>query len=184
MFNDKNEYVTLLRDVDATQVPMGTKATLKKGYRGQITQALGGNFTILYHGNLFQIDKKDAEAIGKKIEEEAAPLPINPNGNVNEDSIWDVMKTCYDPEIPVNIVELGLIYSCEISSLDDGGTEVNIKMTLTAPGCGMGHIIAEEVNQKIMNISGVSEVHVELVWDPPWNQMMMSESARLHLGML
>jgi probable FeS assembly SUF system protein SufT len=184
MFHDQNEYITLERDVPATQIPMGTKVTLKEGDRGQITQALGGSYTLLLHGNLFRIDGKDADAIGKSVEVEADAESESSNGEVNEEAVWDVMKSCYDPEIPVNIVELGLIYTCEFSEMEESGTKVDVKMTLTAPGCGMGQILSEEVKQKIMGISGVSDVQVELVWDPPWDQGMMSESARLHLGLL
>ena len=184
MFHDHNEYVTLQRDVEATQIPMGTEVTLRKGERGQITQALGGSYTLLLHGNLFRIDGTDADAIGKTVEDETVAAQNTDNGEVNEDAVWDAMKTCYDPEIPINIVELGLIYSCEFSKPEKGGTKVDVKMTLTAPGCGMGQIIADEVHQKIMGIAGVTDVHVELVWDPPWDQGMMSEAARLHLGLL
>ncbi len=184
MFHDQNEYITLERDVEATQIPMGTNVTLTEGDRGQITQALGGSYTILLHGNLYRIDGKDADSIGKSVKIEADAESEITNGVVNEEAVWDVMKSCYDPEIPVNIVELGLIYSCEFSEMEESGTKVDVKMTLTAPGCGMGQILAEEVHQKIMGISGVADVHVELVWEPPWDQGMMSESARLHLGLL
>lgn len=136
------------------------------------------------HGNLFRIDGTDADAIGKKVELEDDSAQELFNGEVDEKAVWDAMSSCYDPEIPTNIVDLGLIYSCEFSKPEGDGTLVNVKMTLTAPGCGMGQILADEVHQKIMAIPGVSDVHVELVWDPPWDQSMMSEEARLHLGLL
>ena len=179
-----DEQVTLERDVEAITIPFGSKTTLKKGEVGQITQALGSSYTVMIGGNLFRIDGKDADAIGKEVLDITDKANEKDNGDINEQAVWDVMKTCYDPEIPVNIVDLGLIYSCEFNSMDNGSTMVEIKMTLTAPGCGMGPVIADEVKQKVNGIPGVGDVNLELVRDPPWDQSMISEAARLQMGLL
>ena len=134
-------------------------------------------------GNLFRIDGKDADAIGKEQTEEIKKTDNSKDVEINEKAVWDVMKTCYDPEIPVNIVDLGLIYSCEFKTKDNGNKLVDIKMTLTAPGCGMGPVIADEVKQKLLSLSGAKAVEVELVWEPQWNQDMMSDAAKLQLGL-
>ena len=139
---------------------------------------------ILIGGNLFRIDGKDADSIGKEALEELDKSDEKENGHLNEQAVWDAMKTCYDPEIPVNIVDLGLIYSCEFNIMDNNSTLVEIKMTLTAPGCGMGPVIADEVKQKVNGVPGVGDVKLELVWDPPWDQSMISEAARLQMGLL
>jgi probable FeS assembly SUF system protein SufT len=130
-----------------------------------------------------RIAGKDADALGIETEkkESASGAPAGP---VNENEIWEQMKTCYDPEIPVNIVDLGLIYDCKVSPHPDGGSMVDIKMTLTAPGCGMGPAIAADVDQKVRSVPGVTDVNVEVVWDPIWNQSMMSDAARLQLGLM
>ena len=184
MHSDTDEQVIIERDCEATLIPFGNKITLKKGEEAHITQALGGSYTLMMRGNLVRIESKDADAIGKIPEVQPWVEEIENDGLVDEKAVWDAMKTCYDPEIPVNIVDLGLIYSCEISNEDGVGSSVAIKMTLTAPGCGMGDMIATEVRQKIEGIQGTSDVNVELVWDPPWDQSMITESARLQLGML
>jgi len=175
-----NEAITLTRDVDAYIVPSGDKVTLLSGNVVRITQALGGNYTILANGNMVQITAENADALGFEVEKKPEPETDN---DFTENLVWDQLKTCYDPEIPVNIVELGLIYDLDTSENDDGKT-VNIKMTLTAPGCGMGPVIADEVDRKVKGINGVQYVNVELVWEPQWNQNMMSEAAKLELGML
>jgi probable FeS assembly SUF system protein SufT len=138
----------------------------------------------MIRGNLVRIEGVDADAIGKIPEVQPWLEETQSDGRVNEKAVWEAMKTCYDPEIPVNVVDLGLIYSCEISDDDNGGSLVAVKMTLTAPGCGMGDMIATEVKQKIEGVPGASEAKVELVWDPPWDRDMINESARLQLGML
>ena len=181
MYSDIDEQVILERDCEATLIPFGNKITLKKGEEGHITQALGGSYTVMIRGNLVRIEGSDADAIGKIqpwLEE------TNTDGRVNEKAVWEAMKTCYDPEIPVNVVDLGLIYSCKISEEKNGGSNVEVKMTLTAPGCGMGDMIATEVKQKIEGVPGSNIVTVELVWDPPWDREMINEAARLQLGML
>ena len=184
MHSDIDEQVILERDCEATLIPFGNKITLKKGEEAHITQALGGSYTLMIRGNLVRIESKDADAIGKIPEVQPLVEEKENGGRADEKAVWDAMKTCYDPEIPVNIVDLGLIYSCEISNESEGGSSVAIKMTLTAPGCGMGDMIATEVKQKIEGIQGTSDVNVELVWDPPWDRSMITESARLQLGML
>jgi len=174
-----NEAIRLLRDVDANMVPSGDEVKLLAGNLVRITQALGGNYTILINGNMVQISAANADALGFKIEENSESE--EPKGDI-EQQIWDQLKTCYDPEIPINIFELGLIYGLDISDTNEGKS-VNIKMTLTAPGCGMGPMIAGEVERKVQAIEGVEEVLVELVWEPQWNRDMMSEAAQLELGM-
>ncbi len=177
------EVVTFSRDCGATMIPSGSKGKIIKGEHGIITQSLGGSYTVAVNGNLYRIEGADADAIGKEIVEEKQEASGNEQ-EVDEHAVWDALRTCYDPEIPVNIVDLGLIYSCDFSKTESGGTLVDVSMTLTAPGCGMGPILAEEVEQKLLGVSGVSEVKVDLVWDPPWGQDMMTEAARLQLGLL
>jgi len=183
MYRSDNEPVTLTRDVDAIIVPAGVNVKLRQGQQGFITQALGGSFTIYVEGNLFRIAGEDADAIGK----EPPVRPELPPGATEEDVrrlVWDQLKSCYDPEIPINIVDLGLIYDCEVSRNDDGSRNVDVRMTLTAPGCGMGDFLAQDVKDRIEAIPTIREARVEIVFDPPWNQSMMSEAARLETGML
>jgi len=183
MYRSDNEPVTLTRDVDAIIVPAGVNVKLRQGQQGFITQALGGSFTIYVEGNLFRIAGKDADALGK----EAADVPHLPP-NASDDDVrelaWTQMKTCYDPEIPINIVDLGLVYSCDVRTEDDGDRIIDVKMTLTAPGCGMGDVLVQDVRDKVEIIPTVKRADVELVFDPPWNQSMMSEAARLQTGMM
>jgi len=178
----ENEPVTLARDVDAVIVPAGINVKLRTGQSGFITQALGGSFTVYVEGNLFRVAGKDADALGKA----AAEIPALPPDAGDEDVrtlVWSQMKTCYDPEIPINIVDLGLVYSCEVRSELDGRV-VSIEMTLTAPGCGMGEVLVQDVREKVEIIPTVKRADVELVFDPPWNQSMMTEAARLQTGMM
>jgi len=172
------ESIRLLRDVDAYMVPSGDEVKLLAGNVVRITQALGDNFTVVMNGNMVQIRSENADALGIEVKEQEK---TEPSGGI-EKQIWDQLKTCYDPEIPVDIVELGLIYDL---SLEDGktGKKVSIKMTLTAPGCGMGPVIADEVDRKVNGLDGVEDVSVELVWEPMWTREMMSEAAQLELGM-
>ena len=172
------ESIRLLRDVDAYMVPSGDEVKLLAGNLVRITQALGGNYTVIMNGNMVQIRAENADALGIEVKEQEK---TEPSGDI-EKQIWDQLKTCYDPEIPVDIVELGLIYDL---SLEDGnaGKKVSIKMTLTAPGCGMGPVIADEVDRKVNGLDGVEDVSVELVWEPMWTRDMMSEAAQLELGM-
>ncbi|MBL7014616.1 MAG: putative Fe-S cluster assembly protein SufT [Candidatus Marinimicrobia bacterium] len=172
--------IKLTRDVEANLVPSGDPITLIKGELVRITQALGGNYTVLVSGNMAQIRDENADALGIiSPKDSSTGIKDQP---FSKQMVWEQMKTCYDPEIPVNVVDLGLIYGCEISNMDDGKL-VAIQMTLTAPGCGMGHIIADEVKRKVNGIQGVEDVSVELVWEPQWNRDMMTEEARLELGL-
>ena len=177
-----NELIKVSRDCDAILIPGGEKVVLVEGTHIRITQALGGDYTVYVNGNLLKVSGKDSDAIGIK-NDIAKENVLEKNTEVNEDRIWDVLKTCYDPEIPVNIVDLGLIYDMKLDKKIDGIT-INIKMTLTAPGCGMGPVIAQDVEDKLMDLATVNRVIVDLVWEPVWNQAMMTDAARLELGML
>ena len=179
------EMVALERDVEASIVPSGTRVTLEKGESVTITQSLGGTFTVVVNGNMFRIDGQDADALGKEAVTSSAEQVGRAGTEEDlEKQVWDQMKTCYDPEIPVNIVDLGLIYDCHIENLESDSNKVNVKMTLTAPGCGMGPAIQADVENKILCVETVDEVDVELVWEPIWGREMMSEAARLELGMM
>lgn len=183
MFGHTNEPVTLERDVKAVIIPAGEELVLREGTHGFITQALGGSFTVYVEGNLFRIAGADADALGK----EPVPPPAIPDDATDDDIeavIWQQLKTCYDPEIPINVVDLGLIYRCEVTSRPDGQRSVSVDMTLTAPGCGMGEILVQDAQEKIAVIPTVADVQVELVFDPPWNQSMMSDEARLQTGLM
>lgn len=164
-------------------VPSGDLVNMPAGQVGYITQALGGSFTVFVEGNLFRIRNQDADAIGK----EPMDLPEIADSASDEEvesAVWEQMRTCFDPEIPVNIVDLGLVYSCDIEKLADGNRKVNVKMTLTAPGCGMGEILVSDVREKIEMLPTIIEADVDLVFDPPWNRSMMSEVAQLETGMM
>ncbi|HEY5667277.1 MAG TPA: putative Fe-S cluster assembly protein SufT [Gammaproteobacteria bacterium] len=182
MYTTQNEPVTLQRDCDAVLIPMGEKVTLPEGTSGFITQALGGSFTVYIEGNLFRVAGIDADAVGlepitpPEVPEDASDADI-------ESVIWDQMRTCYDPEIPINIVDLGLVYRCEVERTDDGKRQVRIAMTLTAPGCGMGPVLMEDVREKVEIIPTVERAEVELVFDPPWNTSMMTDEAKLQAGL-
>ena len=183
MFGHTNEAVTLERDVKATIIPAGDELLLRQGTSGFITQSLGGSFTVYIEGNLFRIAGADADALGKK-PEPPPDVPENPTDADIENVIWNQLRTCYDPEIPVNIVDLGLVYACNVTPLGNGQRAVNVDMTLTAPGCGMGEILVQDAQEKIAVIPTVADVRVQLVFDPPWNQSMMSDEARLQTGLM
>ena len=179
----ENEPIAVQRDVRAVAIPAGVEVTLKVGQVGYITQALGGSFTVYVEGNLFRIPGSEADGIGMTV----AKPPEVPPGASEEDIknvVWEQLKTCYDPEIPVNIVDLGLIYSCDVQQNEDATRTVDIKMTLTAPGCGMGEVLVQDVRDKVEVVPTVAHANVELVFDPPWNHTMMSEAARLQTGMM
>jgi len=163
-------------------IPSGDVVTIPVGTIGYITQALGGSFTVFVDGNLFRVAGTDADAIGK---EPVLPpsLPENATDDDVERLLWDQLRTCYDPEIPVNIVDLGLVYACEMNQNDRGERVVSVQITLTAPGCGMGDILVDDVRSKLELVPTVGRVDVELTFDPPWNYSMMSEAARLETGM-
>ena len=185
--NQPNFYgspITLSRDCAAVMIPEGSTVSLTAGTVVYVTQALGGAVTVNVNGNLARIAAADVDALGM----EAAALPAehapgNADGSVDTDLIWAQLSTCYDPEIPINIVELGLIYRCEVKTGEGGDHRVEIDLTLTAPGCGMGPFLVDDVRSKVAQVPNVSDVDIELVFDPPWNQDMMSEAARLETGM-
>jgi len=178
----QNEPVTLERDCEAVLIPVGEKVTLPEGTSGFITQALGGSFSIYIEGNLFRIAGIDADAVGMEPIKPPA-VPANASDSDFEEVIWSQMRTCYDPEIPINVVDLGLIYECNIEKNADGMRHIKVKMTLTAPGCGMGDVLMEDVREKVEIVPTVESAEVEIVFDPPWNQTMMSEEARLEAGL-
>jgi len=178
----EREIIVIKRDIFAMLVPSGARVMLHQGTEVMITQALGNSFTVSVYGNLARVDAKDADALGKELHN---PLDDLPEGATVKEKVWTQLHTVYDPEIPVNIVDLGLIYNCKIEPLAEPDTyQVKIDMTLTAPGCGMGPVIVNEVELKVRAILEVKDVHVELVFDPPWNQSMMSDVAKLELGIL
>jgi probable FeS assembly SUF system protein SufT len=182
MHSHENEPFTVRRDVKAVMVPAGVEVDLKVGQSGFITQALGGSFTVYVDGNLFRIAGGEADAIGK--EPVATPeLPPNATEDDVRELCWAQMRTCFDPEIPINIVELGLIYECSVKPAAEGRRSAVVRMTLTAPGCGMGEVLVQDVKQKILAIPTVESADVELVFDPPWDPSMMTEAARLQTGM-
>ena len=180
----ENTDKTLTRDCQATRIPSGEVITLEKGTNVFITQALGGSYTVATDQGLARIADADADALGL----ERTITPTAPataaSGPVDEKAVWDQLRTCYDPEIPVNIVDLGLVYDCVITPREENGAKVDVKMTLTAPGCGMGPTIAAEAKSKVLGVSGVGDAEVELVWDPPWNQAMISEAGKMKLGLI
>jgi probable FeS assembly SUF system protein SufT len=176
------EPVVTTRAVRVECIPDGRPAELPAGTPAQITQALGGSFTLWVEGQLMRLRGEDADAIGKPI-----PAPPSLSDDIAPGDlkglVWDTLKTCYDPEIPVDIVELGLVYACDVLPMEDGQFRVSIKMTLTAPGCGMGEVIADEACDKLLRLPHVGEAHVDVVFDPPWERSMMSEAALLTLGL-
>jgi probable FeS assembly SUF system protein SufT len=181
----ENTEFTLSRACEAIQIPSGNKMTLPAGTQGVITQTLGGSYTIATPHGLSRIADKDLDALGleKPASTNGAPKTAA-GGEVDEKAVWDQLKQCFDPEIPVNIVDLGLVYDCRLMDKPEGGKKVEVKMTLTAPGCGMGPAIAHDAQSKILSIDGIDEADVQLVWDPPWNQSMISEAGRMKLGMI
>ena len=183
MHGGSQEPVTLTRDVIGVLIPAGDRVELPEGTDAVITQALGGSYTIYVEGHLFRIGGEDADALGKEPEPELT-LPDDADDDAVRNMVWDQMKTCFDPEIPINIVDLGLIYDCTVGPGESGSRRVDVKMTLTAPGCGMGDILVEDVRSKVLKVPTVEKADVELVFDPPWNQSMMSESAQLATGMM
>jgi probable FeS assembly SUF system protein SufT len=184
---NSNEPKTLTRDVEASVVPVGTKVTLQKGEQAYVTQSLGGTYTVIVNGNMFRIESKDADALGLEAQAKPASAAVA-TGPVTQEQlekqVWESLKTCYDPEIPVNIVDLGLIYDCHLTPAGENNFKADVKMTLTAPGCGMGPVLAQDVQNKLLSLEPIDEANVELVWDPPWNQGMMTEAAKLQLGLM
>lgn len=182
---NSNEPKTLARDVEASIVPVGTKVTLQKGETAYVTQSLGGSYTVVVNGNMFRIEGKDADALGMEVVQKKSGPAAGPVTQEHvEKEIWNQLKTCYDPEIPVNVVDLGLIYDCHIEPIGANSYRAAVKMTLTAPGCGMGPVLQQDVQNKLLSLEAVDDVSVELVWDPPWNQSMLTEAAKLQLGLM
>ena len=181
-----HQEIVLQRDCEAIQIPYGNPITARAGTHVTVMHQLGDTFTIrTEHGYLLRIDGKDADALGiepKPVSEAPAASDGEP-GVVDEEQLWEQLRTCYDPEIPANIVDLGLIYACTVTPVE-GGNQVDVKMTLTAPGCGMGQVLKDDVERKLAAVPGVTLVNVELVFSPPWDPSLMSEAARLQLGML
>ena len=179
---DRSESVTLARDCEATRIPSGSSVVLPGGTPVTITQSLGGQFTVTTDdGALLRIADKDADALGEGAPAATVPAPAA-LGPFEEERVWEQLRTVFDPEIPVNLVDLGLIYRCQAVPLPEGGHRVEIAMSMTAPGCGMGDVLKEDVRRKVQTVPGVREVQVEVVWDPPWDASRMSDAARLQLG--
>jgi probable FeS assembly SUF system protein SufT len=180
-----NSEIILTRQVDAIQIPSGDSMVIPAGTPVVITQTLGGTYTVATQVGLARISSKDADALGITPEEHKAKVKIaNLLKNAPlEEQVWAQLKEVYDPEIPVDIVNLGLVYDCSISQIE-GKTVVNVKMTLTAPGCGMGPVIAADAQSRVMSLDGVDDAHVDLVWDPVWNQDMITEEGKMKLGMI
>jgi len=180
------QMITTSRDIDAILIPLGTPVIIPEGAQVAITQELGGTYTVSVNGNLARVEGKDADALGfgdEAAKEAESAAPKIADGPVNEDEVWGVLRTCFDPEIPVDIVNLGLVYDVHAVDTDDGGNAVEITMTLTAAGCGMGPFIVDDVRQKVLSVSNVTEVNVDLVFEPAWDRSMMSDEAKLQLGM-
>lgn len=192
MRTDKNNAmqhreITLTRECKVILIPSGEESTLPAGSPVIITQSLGGTYTVATQTGLARISEADADALGLEVEKKETAAPAAPaaaGGEVKEDDVWAQLKNVYDPEIPVNIVDLGLVYDLVLGKNESGGTTVNVKMTLTAPGCGMGPTIAADARGRILTVPGVESAEVDLVWSPPWNQGMISEAGRMKLGLV
>jgi probable FeS assembly SUF system protein SufT len=179
------EEIVVNRNTEAIMIPSGERVLLPQGARATITQSLGGSYTLITdRGLMVRISGKEVEAIGKTVEDSAQTATAVLTPDDLEQMVWEQLKTCYDPEIPVNIVDLGLVYLCDLQAGDDGKSDVKIKMTLTAPGCGMGPVLAGDVKTKIESLPGVNKAEVEVVFDPVWDRAMMSDAAKLQLGMM
>ena len=182
---EMGELITLQEDCEGLLIPMGTPVNLPVGTQVYITQSLGDNYTVNVNGNLVMVTGDAVSALGKEIKDKVVYRPLE-SGEIDEAQLWEILKTCYDPEIPVNIVDLGLIYDMAVNPFEEGVKDkyrIDIQMTLTAPGCGMGPVLAAEIEKKILAVPGIEAVNVVLVFDPPWDQSRMSEVARLELGM-
>lgn len=180
-----NDSVKLLRDCAATRIPSGEKITIPAGTEVGITQSLGGSYTIVCEMGMARVEEQDADALGFEVKQAETAAPQEKlDAAATEKMVWDRLKTVYDPEIPVNIVDLGLVYDMALTDKEDGSRKVEVKMTLTAPGCGMGPTIQADAKSKVSTVPGVSEAEVFLVWDPPWTQNMITEVGRMKLGMV
>ncbi len=177
----------LSREVTATQIPSGDKTTLTAGTTVMIHQTLGGSYTVQTDFGLYRIDGKDGDALGEKVADHSVAAATLSGGAPDPEAVWAQLRQVFDPEIPVNIVDLGLVYSMDVAKLEEGtppGYRINVAMTLTAPGCGMGPAIAEDAKGKILLVPGVSDADVRITWDPPWNQSMISEEGKMKLGLI
>jgi probable FeS assembly SUF system protein SufT len=174
----------LSREISATQIPSGDKQTLTVGTKIQVHQTLGGSYTVQTDFGLFRIDGKDGDALGEKAADHSVEASTLADGAPDPNAVWDQLRKVYDPEIPVNIVDLGLVYSMEVEKKPDNAYKVNVAMTLTAPGCGMGPAIAEDAKGKVLLVPGVGDADVRITWDPPWNQSMISEEGKMKLGLV
>jgi probable FeS assembly SUF system protein SufT len=180
-----NDSVKLSRDCTATRIPSGEKITIPAGTEVGITQSLGGSYTIVSEMGMARVEEQDADALGFEVKKEEATAAVGKlDAATAEKMVWERLKTVYDPEIPVNIVDLGLVYDMALTDKEDGSRKVEVKMTLTAPGCGMGPTIQADAKSKVSTVPGVSEAEVFLVWDPPWTQNMITEVGRMKLGMV
>jgi probable FeS assembly SUF system protein SufT len=179
-----NRERTLSRDIPATQIPSGDRQTLTAGTRIQIHQTLGGSFTVQTDFGLFRIDGRDGDALGEEAADHSVEAATLADGAPDPGAIWEQLRKVYDPEIPVNIVDLGLVYSMDVERKPDEVYKVQVAMTLTAPGCGMGPAIAEDAKGKILLVPGVGDADVRITWDPPWNQSMISEEGKMKLGLV
>jgi len=177
-----SEPITLSRACEVIEIPSGIRGTLPGGAVVRIMQSLGSGYTVTTdRGYMYRVDAKDTDALG--ISNPTAQIPAVQEGTTfNEQMVWEQLKTVYDPEIPVNIVDLGLVYSCVIAPLEQGGNRIHIKMSMTAPGCGMGNVLKADVESRLSRLAGVKEVHVEVVFDPQWHPGLMSDAAKLQLG--
>jgi probable FeS assembly SUF system protein SufT len=180
---ESSELIRLSRPCEAIEIPSGAPAVLPMGALVRVTQFLGNSYTVTTdRGYMYRIEGKNADALGLS-NPGSTPAPAAAAGTFQEQMVWDELKTVYDPEIPVNIVDLGLVYSCAISDPGPEGKRIDIKMSMTAPGCGMGNVIKGDVENKLSRLPGVKEIHVEVVFDPPWHPGLMSEAAKLQLGL-
>jgi probable FeS assembly SUF system protein SufT len=183
---ESSETVKFTRDCEVIQVPSGDRLTIKEGTNALITQSLGDTYTLVTsNGDMVRVTGRDADAIGKPIPESPVDTAVSTEDPEEmEEQVWDTLRTCYDPEIPVNIADLGLVYRCEVSSLEEKQYRVEIDMTLTAPACGMGDVLKAEIETKVAELPGVKELDVQLVFDPPWDFHMIPDAAKLTLGMM
>ena len=177
-----SEPITVSRACEVIEIPSGIRAILPAGAVVRIMQSLGSGYTVATdHGYMYRVDAKDTDALGLS-NSARVQAPVVQEGAFSDQMVWDQLKTVYDPEIPVNIVDLGLVYSCDIAPLEQGGNRVRIKMSMTAPGCGMGNVLKADVESKLSRLPSITEVHVEVVFDPPWHPGLMSDAAKLQLG--
>jgi probable FeS assembly SUF system protein SufT len=179
-----NRERTLSRDVNASQIPSGDKHTLFAGAKVFIHQVLGGSYTVQTDTGLYRLDGKDADAIGETVKDQKVAGGTLADGSPDPEAVWAQLRQVFDPEIPVNIVDLGLVYTMDISKDEAAGHKVDVAMTLTAPGCGMGPVIAEDAKNKILLVPGVAAADVRITWEPPWNQSMISEEGKMKLGLI